>query len=285
VSFILAAIMGIAGVSVFLYGGLNLYKVSQTVASQDGVASLLSDFIKCSDLSGAINSMPNNSTVDYAQVSHVVQKQCQAKQAPAKLSIGLAGAFIILALLSAPCAFKRDNWVVFGIMMSTAIACTLIASVVVGSQALEPASHLMDCKHLSQPTIDELTSKYGMVCFRAHSVTGELITKKSAQKWICKLVMFFGGAAASIFSLLFLLVIRSCKCCRRSSTDASVAPSRSCCGISCCSSAVHAPLSAQADVDDLPVTAPSFYDVNAPEPAVASEDAGASPSYRAYTVN
>jgi hypothetical protein len=257
VSVVLTLFLGIVGVTCFIYGGLRLYRVSLHRANEDGTSNLLLPFIKCTDIATYSTADRFNSSVDESAVYNALKRQCLSAQLPARFSVGVAGFFVILALFVAPCAFKRDNWVGFGIFTATGIALTMMALVVVGSQAAGPASSFVDCRHLSSATIAEL-GKRGLMCIRSSS-SSEVIVKKSALRWFCKLHTFYGGAAASVLALLLLLVIRCCRCCRCNKAEAG-------CGAS-------PQMSVQAETPEgLPISAPTYYAVPT---SAASEDAGA----------
>jgi len=287
----LTMIIGIAGVTAFLYGGLNVYRVSLVDATNDGVIGMLGDFVKCYQMGETVSSQQDYNT--RMHLEHFVERQCYAKQLPVKAAMGFAAAFIILALLSAPCAFKKDMWFGFGLWSALAIGLTVVTAVLVGFQALPVASQFVDCKDFSADAIAAIqAAPYNAVCVRSPDVNGEHVHKGSALKWLCKMCTFYGGAIAAVSSLLLMMMIRKCRCCdpnaapcnRSCNRDSSNCPIRSCCSRlrSRFCSRSHVPLSNQAD-DSMPVSAPSFYDVNGSDSptASASEDAGA---YQSYSV-
>jgi len=293
----LTVLLGVAGAVLLIYGGVKMFKVSLDSAKTDNVNELLSGFISCSDVADAAPTGQFDNHAVYKAIKH----QCRAEQVPSQIAIGFAGAFVLLAVLSAPCAFKRNDWFRFGLYTALAISCTLMAVLVVGIQALPVATTFVDCKQTDDATIAEF-SKLGFVCFRQSDANGNVNTKSSVAYWYCKLHMFCCGAAMSFVSLILLLIIRRCsqrKCCGPEAAVAGAEQSGChggangqprCIFRRCfarlrsrlCSRNAHVPLASDADV---PVSAPSYYDVSG-EGAVASEDAGASQSdaYRAYSV-
>jgi len=283
-------LLGIAGVTALIYGGFHLYKVSGQDATNDGVIGLLGQFVNCKDDVNAVQ----HGDYDVGAVQHFVKHKCQANQAPAKIAMGFAATFIILTLLCAPCAFKKNEWFGFGVWSSLAIACTLLAAVVVASQALPVASQFVDCHKMDANTINFIQgAPYNAICIKGPDGSAAL-TKHSALKWLCKMCTFFGGAVTSVIAILFMMIIRKCKCCNSNAAAGQQqaqachgpCPISSCCArlrSRMCSRNSHQPLANQAD-EGLPVSAPSYYDVNAPAPSDsprASEDAGA---YHSYSV-
>jgi hypothetical protein len=292
----LAALLGISGVVATLYGGVNLFRVSLEVSTTDGVSAILANFIKCHDL---VSAAPTGAWSG-AAISKAITHQCLATQAPARLSIGLAGAFMILALICAPCAFRKDKWFGFTMWSTLAIVFMGVAAVVVASQALHVASQFANCKHYDDATIQEL-GNMGITCVK---YADENLNKVSALKWLCKLCTFFGGVAASVASLLLMFMVKSCCCCNPGSCCSSD-NNNNACGSANVNGAEHpcffrracfrfrsrfcrqSPLSSSADRDDGVMTAPSYYGnttvhESAPE-GVASEDAGLSPSNQQHS--
>jgi len=207
--------------------------------------------------------------------------------------MGFATGFAILALLCAPCAFKKDKWFGFTLWSTLAIGTIVVAAAFVASIALPVASTFADCRHYDPSTMAEL-SNLQVTCLRSPDAVA-LPDKMSGLKWMCKLGMFFGGSAASVATMLLLFMIKSCCCCNPSACAANGAG----CGSGAAGEhpcifrrAVHRfrsrfcrqqPLANSADDSSLPVSAPSYYEVSTPEGA--SEDAGLNPSSQYYGVN
>jgi len=278
--------LGVAGVVAFIYGGVNLFRVSREDAMTDGVSQEMGDFFKCCD---ACNTLPNGNS---DPLCHLVKRNCHAKQAPAMVPFGFAAAFTILALLCAPCAFKKNEWFGFGVLSTLTITCTLIAAVVIAAQALPVAAQFADCSKFDSNTISE-ANNLGLICIKTTNADGSIDVKKSASKWMCKLCTFFGGAAVNVAAMLLFMLIKRCRCCNQPCAG-QAGCQRQCMFTRCfsrlrsrfCSRGGHVALSNSADRDDgVPVSAPSYYDVSEGQQA-ASEDAGASPSgsYREYGV-
>jgi len=273
-------LVGIAGVSAMIYGGVHLFRVSQQGASEEGVSDVLSFFLKCHDTPALAGDTDNI-------VQHAMIHRCMAKQLPPRIVMGFAAGFMILALLCAPCAFKKDKWFGFTMWSTLAIVTIITAVAFVGVYAAPAASTFVNCKNYDANTIGMLTSSQ-FICVKGENVPHMPTTLK----WLCKLCTFAMGSAASIAALLMLFMIKSCRCC-----DPNAA--------SCCSSTgaagehpclirrtVHRlrarlcrrqepALSSSVDRDDgLPSSAPSYYEVHAaaPENESASEDAGHSPA-------
>jgi len=288
ISVILVLLIGIGGVTAMIYGGVHLYKVSRDGASQDGVLSILNDFVKCKDV---VDSVPvGDYNLDFIQ--KFVKHQCYSNQILSKVAMGFASAFVILALLCAPCAFKKDMWFGFGLWTSLAIGMTVVAGIVVAVQALPAASQFVDCRNFDQSTITAIqSSPFNALCVRGPEIDGvDTLHKQSALKWLCKLCTFYAGSVASIAALLLLLLIKKCRCCNPNAQPCG-ANGGHCRFAGFCArlrsrmcSRSHQPLASQAE-EGMPVSAPSFYD-NVPAgsespSAAASEDAGA---YHSYSV-
>jgi hypothetical protein len=293
ISTVLIFLLGVVGLVAFTYGGIHLYRVSKSAAENDSMMPFLSPFVRCQDYCDSLQGDAEH----VETMCRVVKRSCQAKQAPAVLSIGFATAFTALALLAAPCAFKKDVWFGFGVFSTLAIASTLVAIVTVGAFTLPVVSNFVDCHKFDDATIAGVTG-LGLTCIKSPPTgdSTQMDVKSSAAKWMCKLCMFFGGATANIAVMLLFFLAR--RCCKSScGAAAAVAAQEGSCQRKClfrrCFSSLRtrwcsrgAPLASSADRDDgVPVSAPSFYDVSG-EGQVASEDAGASASqeYRQYTV-
>jgi len=282
ISITLVFLLGVAGVVAFIYGGVNLYRVSREAAVTDNVESQMSPFFKCCD---SCSALPNGNA---DPLCHLVKRNCKMTQAPTMLPFGFAAAFTILALLSAPCAFKKDQWFGFGILSSLTIACTLIAVVAVGFQAVPIVTTFADCSKFDANTISEV-EKMNMICFKTPNASGGVDVKESVAKWMCKLCTFFGGAAVNVAAMLLFMFIKKCRCCNQPCVGANGCAERKCFFGRCfgrlrsrfCSRSGHSPVPA----DGMPESAPSYYDVSEGQPA-PTEDAGSSPSssYRAYGV-
>jgi len=286
---VLSFLIGLAGVTAMIYGGVQLYKVSRQDATNDGVLNVLNDFIKCKDV---VNAVPAGD-YDLDFIQKFVKHQCYANQILSKVSLGFAAAFVILALISAPCAFKKDMWFGFGLWTALAIGTTIVAGIVVAAQAVPVASQFVDCRNFDASTINAIQSApFNAICVRGPEVNGvDNLHKHSALKWMCKLCTFYAGSLACIGSLLLLLIIKKCRCCNPNAAPCNQAcgnrdncPIRSCCARlrSRMCSRSHQPLASQAE--EGVVSAPSFYDVSAGSEspsAAASEDAGA---YHSYSV-
>lgn len=288
VSSVLVWLIGVAGVVSMIYGGVHLYRVSKQTAAQDGLDTLLAPFVKCSDFADEI---PDGAW-STSTVAHAVMRRCAGNQLGVRLIMGFSAGFMILALLTVKCAFKKDKWFGFTMWSTLAIASIVVAVTVVGLATFPVASQFVDCKHYDYATAQEL-GQLGFTCVKTDPTFGTP-DKMSALKWLCKLGMFFGGSAASVASLLMFFMIKSCCCCN---------PNASCCAGQACSTPVNGEhpcrirraihkfrarfcRRAQADQDVMPVSAPSYYEVNAAEGEAASEDAGASsPSNQYYGVN
>jgi len=298
ISLILVALLAIAGVVAMTYGGVQMWRVSKDAITADGndVAQILDLFVKCQDVQAPTGAWSSD------VVSHAMKFQCNARQLPARVISGFAAGFMILALLCAPCAFKKDKMFGFTLWSTLAIATILVSVTVVSVYALPAAAQMApDCSKYDQATIQELQN-LGVVCLKG--VEGQP-SKTTALKWMCKLHTFYAGAAVSVASLLLLFMCKHCCCCN---------PSASCCSSQAagCGSgagsasdhpcpirrAVHKfksrfcrrsepALSSSVDRDDgVPVSAPSYYQVTPSEAEGVSEDAGAggaSPNY--YGVN
>jgi len=295
ISLILVALLAIAGVVAMTYGGVQLWRVSKESITADGndVAQILDIFVKCQDVQAPTGAW------SFDVINHAVRFQCNARQLPARVISGFAAGFMILALLCAPCAFKKDKMFGFTLWSTLAIATILMSVTVVSIYALPAAAQMApDCSKYDQATIQELQNM-GVVCLKG--VEGQP-SKTTALKWFCKLHTFYAGAVVSVVSLLLLFMCKHCCCCNPNAA-------------SCCSSqagggeqahacvirrAVHKlksrfcrrsdpSLSSSVDRDDgMPVSAPSYYQVQTPNEASeaeglgASEDAGASAASSNY---
>jgi uncharacterized membrane protein len=286
ISLVLVGLLAVAGVVAMIYGGVHIFKVSPEAATADGaeVQQMLSFFFKCSDLDGG----------DSSTVTRFVKHQCMARQLPARMAMGFAAGFMILAILCVPAAFKKDKMFGFTMWSTLAIATMIMAVVVVSIYALPAAVNMTDCRNYDQTTVSALES-IGVVCIKGPAAD---TSKSSALKWMCKLHTFYAGTAASFLSLLLFFMIKHCCCCNPNS-----------CGASACGGAANgaehpcfvrramyrfrarfcrrAGLASQADQDNsLPVGAPSYYEANHSEASEgASEDAGATPANNYYGVN
>jgi len=272
ISITLVFLLGVAGVVAFIYGGVKLYGVSRQDAINDGIAEQMSPFFKCCD---SCSTLPQGKA---DPLCHLVKRNCHAKQAPALLPFGFAAAFTIMALLCAPCAFKKDQWFGFGVLSTLTITCTLIAAVVVGASALPVATSFADCSKFDSATITEVTNM-GMVCIKAPNADGGIDVKESATKWTCKLCTFYTGAAINVAAMLLFMLIKRCRYCNQPCAGDAQGCQRKCMFTRCFSNlrsrfcrrnSGHVAL---ASDDGVPVSAPSYY-----EGQPASEDAGASPS-------
>jgi len=288
ISVFLVALMAIAGVVAMIYGGVQIFKVSQSAATEDGanVADILEPFVKCSDYHGPTGAWSSD------VIDHAVRFQCNAKQIPAKALIGFASAFMILALCCVPCAFKKDK--MFGFTMwSTLSMATIVMSVVFVSVYALPAAAQMasDCSKYDAATITELQN-LGIVCLKG--VEGQP-NKTTALKWFCKLHTFYAGSALCIASLLLFFMCKHCCCCNPNASSCCRSNSPAAGGEQPCPirravdslkarfcSRHRAAIANSAD--QLPVSAPSYYQVNESSEG-ASEDAGASSSNQYYGVN
>jgi len=287
ISLVLTYLIGIASVVAMIYGGVHIFRVSKTAAESDGL-TMLAPFYKCSDVVDAVA----DGAYSVGTVKHAVGQQCLANQLPARLAMGFAAGFMILALLCVPCAFKKDKWFGFTMWSTLAIATIIMSAIVTASMALPVASHFADCRHYDQPTISEL-AQYGVVCLKGPEPMPSLT---SGLKWMCKMCMYFGGSAASVATLLLFFCIKSCRCCD---------PNAQCCSGNGCGGAQNgehpcpirraigqfkarfcrrSQLASSVDRDDgLPVSAPSYYEAQPSEAEGVSEDAGAPNPY--YGVN
>jgi len=288
ISLVLVGLLAISGVVAMIYGGVHLFKVSQEAATADGVEvqEMLSYFFKCSDLDVGGDS---------STVARFVKHQCMAKQMPARMAMGFAAGFMILAILCVPAAFRKDKMFGFTMWSTLAIATMIMSVMVVSVYALPAAANMADCRNYDQNTVSALQS-LGVVCIKGPAAD---TSKSSALKWMCKLHMFYAGTAACFLSLLLFFMIKHCCCCNPNS-----------CGASACGGAANgaehpcfvrramhrfrarfcrrAALASQADQDSsLPVSAPSYYEANPSSEASegASEDAGAAPANNYYGVN
>jgi len=296
--------MAIAGTVALIYGSVTMFRLPAAGLAEDGadVSARLSFFAKCSELEGPSGGSWNNDAIN-----HAVHAQCTMKQIPFKLAMGFAGGFMILALLCVPCAFKKDKMFGFTMWSTLAIATIVMSVVAVSMVVLPTMSHFaMDCSKYDAATVQEL-GELGMICLKG--VEG-VPNKTTALKWFCKVHTFYAGAALSIVSLLMLFMCKHCCCCN---PNASCCASQSGCGSGANANGDNCPIrravrslkarfcsrtcsrnNAMADSADssLPVSAPSYYQVNEREPSQhsegASEDAGVappSPSRNYYGVN
>jgi len=283
ISLILVFLIGVGGVTAMIYGGVQMFRVSKSAAQNDGLGTMMSTFFNCHEI-----ETPQGGPWDPSAVKQVAVHQCTAPQIPARITIGFAAAFMILALLCAPCAFKKDKWFGFTMWSTLAIATVIVAVTVVASQALPVAAQFADCTHYNTDTINEITQQYGAVC-----VKGLGMKKESALKWLCKLCTFFAGAGVSIGALLLMFMIKSCRCCN---------PNASCgqqqgCGTPAANGEHPCPIrralhkfrsrfcQRSRAQEDLPVSAPTYYEASVSESSEgASEDAGSSSS-KYYGVN
>jgi len=257
-------------------------------------------FVQCSDVEARVPAGAWSMEV----VSHAVKRQCIARQLPPRLAIGFAGAFTVLALLCAPAAFKKDKMLGFTLWSTLSIATIVLACVMVSIYAGPAAGSMADCRDYDPATVQGLNDM-NIFCVKGPQPQPN---KTTALKWLCKLHTFFGGAAVSILSLLMLFAIKACRCCNPNAASCcSSAPAAGVAGVNACHAGGHQcvfrravhnlkarfcrrpALSSSADRDDgLPVSAPSYYEVQAPEASqegAASEDAGVSPSNNYYGVN
>jgi len=277
ISLVLAVLLGIAGVTASIYGSVKIFRVSQGDAQNDGLGDMLSAFYNCHDVKSNLSGDYNSYAVD-----RLLFHQCIAPQLPARIATGFAAAFMILAIICAPCAFKKDKWFGFTMWSTLAISTTVLAMAVVAYQAAPVASHFADCRNLDDNTVQVLQNAFDGVCVKGPDADAK---KASALKWMCKLCTFFGGSVASVASLLLLFMIKSCRCCN---------PSAGCCGEqqSAAAAAGQHPCRfrravqsfrsrfcrrSRAQEDELPQSAPSYYEVHPESAEGASEDAGAGP--------
>jgi len=275
ISLILVFLIGVAGVTAMIYGGVQIFRVSKSAAQNDGLGTMMSMFYNCHEI-----EIPQGA-YDQNAVKQVAMHQCVAPQMPARITIGFAAAFMILALICAPCAFKKDKWFGFTMWSTLAIATVIVAVAVVGSQTFPVAAQFTDCTHYDTDTINELT-QYGAVC-----VKGVGMKRESALKWLCKLCTFFVGSGVSIGALLLMFMIKSCCCCN---------PNASCgqqaCGTPAANGEHPCPIRRAMHKfrsrfcrrsraqEDLPVSAPTYYEASVSEASEgASEDAGSNQYY------
>jgi hypothetical protein len=272
ISLVMIYLLGVASVVAMIYGGIHIFRVSKSAAEADGVSTQLSSFYKCSDVADAVPAG------DYTlkSVQHAVVRQCIAGQLPARVVMGFAAGFMILALLCVPCAFKKDKWFGFTMWSTLAIGTILMSTIVVAIFTLPTAAKFADCRHMDQATITAL-GDYGFTCVRGPEY---MPNKESALKWLCKLCTFFGGSAAAVVVLLLLFCVKSCKCCDPNA--------QGCCGGNNAQNGEprciirrtfgrlrarfcrRPGLASSVDRDDgLPVSAPSYYE--APASPEASE--------------
>jgi len=297
ISLVLVTLMAIAGVVALIYGSVQIFRVSKEGLTADGgnVDEILNFFVKCSDIQAPTGAWSND------VITHALHFQCMAKQLPARAVSGFAGAFMILAILCIPAAFKKER--MFGFTMwSTLSIATIVMSVALVSVYALPAAASMNphCDKYDVATIQELQNM-GVVCLNGVNIPN----KTTALKWFCKLHTFYCGAAISVASLLLLFMIKHCCCCNPSSCCSSASASAaSGCGSGANGEhpcvfrrAVHrlrARFCRRSDPalissnEDMPVSAPSYYQLNNSNAAAegeASEDAGVSPSNNYYGVN
>jgi len=281
---VLIYLMGIASVVAMIYGGVHIFRVSKAAAEADGLSAQLSMFYRCSDVADAVPAG------DYAlkSVQHAISHHCMASQLPARVAMGFAAGFMILALLCVPCAFKKDKWFGFTMWSTLAIATIVMSAIIVAVYTLPAASKFADCRHMDEATMSAL-SDYGFTCVRGPE---PMPNKSSALKWLCKLCTFFGGSAAAIVVLLLLFCVKSCKCCDPNA--------QGCCGGSNAQNGEprcfirrtfgrlrarfcrRPGLASSADRDDgFPVSAPSYYEAPASPEAegVVPENGTPNPYY------
>jgi len=299
ISLLLIALVSIAGIVAMTYGGVQMWRVSKEAITAEGndVAQMLDMFVNCQDV------QPPTGAWSFEVINHAMRFQCNARQLPARVISGFAAGFMILALLCAPCAFKKDKMFGFTLWSTLAIATILMSVTVVSIYTLPVVSQMApDCSKYDQATIQELQN-VGIVCLKG--VEGQP-SKTTALKWMCKLHTFYAGAAVCVASLLLLFMCKHCCCCNPNAS--SCCSSQAGCGSVaaagehpcairravhklkarfCRRSATPSSLSSAVDRDDgVPVSAPSYYQVPTPSDEGASEDAGASaasPNY--YGVN
>jgi len=268
-----------------IYGGVQVFKVSQQSAANDGdeVSRLLSFFVKCSDLEVETGA---NAGI----LNRVIKHQCMAKQMPVRMVMGFAAGFMILAILCVPCAFKKDKMFGFTMWSTLAIATMIMAAFALSIFALPAAASMTDCRSYDQDTITALQSM-GMVCIK-----GPNGDKPAALHWMCKLHTFYAGTAACFASLLLFFMIKHCCCCNPNACASACGANANGAEHPCfVRRAVHrlrarfcgrSALASQEGQDGVPVSAPSYYEVNHVSASEgASEDAGASPSNNYYGVN
>jgi len=297
ISLVIVALMAIAGVVALIYGSVQIFRISKDGLTSDGggVDQVLGFFVKCSDYQAPSGAWSSD------VITHAMKFQCMARQLPARAVSGFAGAFMILAILCVPAAFKKDK--MFGFTMwSTLSIATIVMSVVLVSIYALPAAASMapNCEKYDAATIQELQNM-GIVCLKGEGMP----TKTNALKWFCKLHTFYAGAALSIVSLLLLFMCKHCCCCNANSCCSSSASAASGCGGAAVNGAEHPcpirravckfkarfcrrsepALSSSMDRDDgVPVSAPSYYQVNPSSEGelAASEDAGVGASNNNY---
>jgi len=285
ISLILVFLLGVAGVTAMIYGSVHIFRVSKTLATQDGVANLLSPFFNCHDVATEIHAANSTVTVSNDVLKRVATHQCLARQVPTRIATGFAAAFMILALLCAPCAFRKDKWFGFTMWSTLAIATIVVSVVVVASITLPVAAHFENCKNYDSQTVSALSTMYDTVCLKGPGMP----EKTSALKWLCKLCTFFAGAGVSIGSLLLLFMIKSCCCCNPNGGCGAAGTASGCgngehpCPIRralCNFRSRFCRRTRATQQEELPVTAPTYYEVHseAAEPEGVSEDAGVSPS-------
>jgi len=288
-----------------IYGSVQMFRLSAPGLAADGadIATRLELFTKCSELEG-----PAGGAWDAEVINHAVRAQCMMRQVPFKMAMGFAAGFMILAILCVPAAFKKDKMFGFTMWSTLAIGTIVMAVVAVSMVTLPTMSHFAtDCSKYDANTVQEL-SQLGVTCLKG--VDG-VPNKTTALKWFCKVHTFYAGAALCIASLLILFMCKHCCCCNPNasccSSQSAVAGASSGCGGAAnpdacpirravkslkarfCSRRCGRSNNSMANSADssLPVSAPSYYQVNESSEG-ASEDAGVSPpspSSNYYGVN
>lgn len=213
----LTAIIGLTGLSMVFYGGVNVFEVSLADATLGKVTEQMTPFIKCTDqadakISGAPAALPAGADKD--KIRDMLVASCTYQfQSPSLTIFMMAGVFSLFALMSgliAGCREVKGNLYAYTVLSAVAIALLIVSIGWMANVTAGTVSKFAPCDAFNDATITALQEDFGYTCVSFKGIVKGEDTHNVAVSWSATISVFYAGAILTILSLLSFLSMNSC---------------------------------------------------------------------------
>jgi len=197
---LVTALAGLVGVSMVFYSGVTIFDRDLAQAKKDKLDTNLTGFIKCDDVVAQQMQLKNFTDSD---TKLVLEAACQYTHTPALTLFCVAATFALFSMLSglvSGCRDVKGNLYAYTVISGTSLALLVTSIVWMNAMTASVSQWLTTCGTFNNQTIQNIQT-FGFLCVE---------NNKTAEQWLGRVAIFYGGAVVSILSLLSFLLMNSC---------------------------------------------------------------------------
>jgi hypothetical protein len=211
----LTTLLGLTGVTMVLYGGVNVFEVDLQDAQNGKVYNEMIPFIKCPQQADKkLGEITLGASADKSEIRDLLIASCTYQYQSSGLAIfAMAGVFSLFAILSglvAGCREVKGNLYAYTVLSGVSIALLIVAISMMAGITAGTVSKFAPCDAYSNATATVLEKSLGYTCVSWKHIADGSTIHTVAVKWSATISVFYAGAVLTILALLSFLMMNSC---------------------------------------------------------------------------